>query len=937
MQKKLECKGSENLLDVLHRDDGSEFRPVVFWSVNSCLKEDELRRQLHEMKSYGLGGVIFHARAGMTTEYLSEEWFRMVGVCLEEAALLGMRVWMYDEFGWPSGFVAGKLLTETKNRAGYLVYEVKDEFDDKAYAVYSRDGGSVHRLRSGECAEKYHTIYLRLSDAYADVLNPEVTDQFIAATHEQYFARFASAFGKELVGFFTDEPQYYRYATPISGVTEREYFKEYGEDLKDGLIYLFLQDEEGYPFRVRYYNLMNRLYCENFYKKLYDWCEGHGCLLTGHSIEESLFFTQMWGGADCASSYLYEHVPAIDNLGKYSTGLISAKNVGSVSAQAGRNLIMTETFGCSSYSVTPRELRLIGDKQYVFGVDMMCQHLYNYSLAGQGKIDYPVSFGRTLPWIDGYKTLNRYFTTLGRLIASSQEEAPVAVVTPMESVYLDYLRSDENAARENVDVVYLKIAEKLRKNGIAYHFVNEKVLEKLGSTEQGLLCVGECVYNAVLLANCREMKKNTVRLIKKFLADGGKLAVAGAHPTYEDGVCTDFSWLKANVRIEDLPRPAVIGKVELDYTMRTLPGGKRFFFAVNEKDEPSLVRLNGRFSRIDLETMTGYASQNEFEVPPHGSLLAEEDADYALLPFQALKSDTYTPEFRAADANCLTIENVRVELKNGEVLQGYLHGVYETLVKRGYYGKLHVSYSFESDAEREITLIAEKQAVKCEQFNGVPIVSFEQSAEDINFKTACLHARKGKNVYEYDAELTNAAQVRSVLYTDTVPESLRNCFSYSTHMEQIYICGEFDVQDGALKSAGKKKAGDLTRQGMENFCGSVEYSFVAEAEGRILLRPIGNYSMCEIFCEGKTATVLLNGTAEMQVGKGKHIFMVRCYSTMRNRFGAFHFRGEDDWGVSPDCFTLRGRWTDEHTNPDYVQARKTVPFGLESIVLFCHK
>ena len=124
------------------------------------------------------------------------------------------------------------------------------------------------------------------------------------------------------------------------------------------------------------------------------------------------------------------------------------------------------------------------------------------------------------------------------------------------------------------------------RHGIAYHFVNEKVLEKLGSTEQGLLCVGECVYNAVLLANCRELKKNTVRLIKKFLADGGKLAVAGAHPTYEEGVCTDFSWLKANVRSEDLPRPAVIGNVELDYTMRTLPGGKRFFFAVNEKDEP---------------------------------------------------------------------------------------------------------------------------------------------------------------------------------------------------------------------------------------------------------------------------------------------------------------------------------------------------------------
>lgn len=60
---------------------------------------------------------------------------------------------------------------------------------------------------------------------------------------------------------------------------------------------------------------------------------------------------------------------------------------------------MTETFGCSGNSATPMELRHIADKQYVHGVDLMCQHLYNYSIAGQGKTDHPCISAGQLPWI----------------------------------------------------------------------------------------------------------------------------------------------------------------------------------------------------------------------------------------------------------------------------------------------------------------------------------------------------------------------------------------------------------------------------------------------------------------------------------------------------------------------------------------------------------
>ncbi|MBR1868257.1 MAG: hypothetical protein IJ800_06765, partial [Clostridia bacterium] len=346
------------ILQALKKHDTTPFKPIPFWSINSKLEKREIIRQIGEMKAFGLGGFVFHARTGLETEYLSDEWFEMVETALDQAKKYGMKVWIYDENGWPSGFVGGKLLEKEENRASFLTYKVLDRYDETAYAVYEYDESAGARLlkRKEVINGKYHTIYKNRSDAYTDILDPLVTDQFIAETYDKYYERFKERFGKEIAGFFTDEPQYYRHATPISSVTEREFYNAYHSDVKEGLLYLCLQDEQGFAFRVKYYNLMNALYCENFYKKIMLWCEEKGCLLTGHTVEETYMTTQMWGSADASTSYLYEQIPAIDNLQKSLTAEISAKTVGSVAMQTGKNIVCTETFGVSGYSTTPKQL-----------------------------------------------------------------------------------------------------------------------------------------------------------------------------------------------------------------------------------------------------------------------------------------------------------------------------------------------------------------------------------------------------------------------------------------------------------------------------------------------------------------------------------------------------------------------------------------------------
>lgn len=411
-------------------------KSIPFWSWNNSLEEKELVKQIEDMHSVGIGGFIMHARTGLKDEYLSDKWFSCIDACLKKAKELNMNAWVYDENGWPSGFVGGKLLENMDYRARFLSYEVKDFYDKNAFAVYVKTENGFERLAKEMVGvNSYHCVYLNISPANTDILKPEVVDAFIRETHEKYYERFADSFGKELVGFFTDEPQYYRAATPYSDEAAKV-FASRGKDIKDGLIWLFVREEGGYEFRTEYYRVLSELYLENFYKKVYDWCEEHHCKLTGHSIEESSLWAQMLGGAGCMPTYEYEHIPAVDFLGRNPATELSPKQVGSVAAQLGKKYVLTETFACGGYDTTPKELKSIADFQYFNGVNMTCQHLYPYSLASQGKFDHPPFFSPQANWFSEFKSFNEYFTRLGYIVSNTTDRYDVTILHPLRNVYL---------------------------------------------------------------------------------------------------------------------------------------------------------------------------------------------------------------------------------------------------------------------------------------------------------------------------------------------------------------------------------------------------------------------------------------------------------------------------------------------------------------------
>ncbi|MBR3864040.1 MAG: hypothetical protein IKJ19_02850, partial [Clostridia bacterium] len=470
----------------------------------------ELCKQIEWMYKNGVGGFFMHARGGLKTEYLGEKWFECIKVCSELAEKLGMEAYAYDENGWPSGFVGGKLLDDIENHDMYLTF-TKGKYDANSFVSYDLSNESLVRVNSGEnCLN----VFAHFSACTVDILNPDVVDKFIEMTHEEYRKRDTY----NLKGFFTDEPQYYRWNTPYTKVLAPYFLKEYNEDILNGLGLLFVEKQGYRAFRYKYWKAMQSLMLENFAKKIYDWCEKYGYKLTGHYIEERFLAMQLCCCGGIMPFYEYEHIPGIDWLSRGSRTQIAQKQVSSVAAQLGKKQVISETYGCCGWDVTPQELKEIAESQYVGGVNLMCQHLMPYTEHGQRKRDYPAHYSPVNPWVKkNFKQFNDYFSYLGKLIAESTEFVNVGMFHPIRSAYFAYKRYDNWENRygfPEIENSFSELTNTLIEKQINFHYIDETLLAKYGSVKNGKLILGNCEYEFLVFPNVHTMDKTTERILK---------------------------------------------------------------------------------------------------------------------------------------------------------------------------------------------------------------------------------------------------------------------------------------------------------------------------------------------------------------------------------------------------------------------------------------
>ncbi len=84
-----------------------EYATAPLWVWNDMLTDEQIRGTMRDLAGQKVMQVFVHPRPGLMTPYLSDEWFRLWKVALDEAEKLDMNVWIYDENSYPSGFAGG--------------------------------------------------------------------------------------------------------------------------------------------------------------------------------------------------------------------------------------------------------------------------------------------------------------------------------------------------------------------------------------------------------------------------------------------------------------------------------------------------------------------------------------------------------------------------------------------------------------------------------------------------------------------------------------------------------------------------------------------------------------------------------------------------------------------------------------------------------------
>ncbi len=931
------------MFDKITKEELKKFRSIPFWSWNDKLDKDKLIAQIDWMKENGIGGFFMHARSGLITEYLSEEWMKCVEACAEHAEKLGMDAWIYDENGWPSGFVGGKLLSEDENHDRYLTYSV-GAYDENSMVSYIDKGDRLVRSNGGNDGV-YINVYEHLSASTADILNPDVTDKFIEHTHKAYKDRYGDKFSEKIKGFFTDEPQYYRWGTPYTVMIKKYFAEVLGEDILDGIGLLFFKKEGYREFRYKYWSGMQQLMLNNHSKRVFDWCNENGVMVTGHYVEESTIAGQMLCCSGIMPFYEYEHIPGIDWLGRDINNAISMRQVISATKQLGKRQVLCEMYAGCGWDVTPRELKYITEYLYLNGVNITCQHLLPYSERGMRGHDYPAHYSDVNPWVKyNFKEFNDYFTDMGAFMANSEENVRVAVLHPLRSAYFDFEHREGDGAGiigygiTDMDVSFSEFCNKLEEKGIVYHFLDETLLKKYGSVDGKSIRCGECSYDYLIIPDCvSTMDESTEKLIRAYVENGGKLLLDGKKPEYITWKPYSYGYLESNTDYNELSSlggftyKAKGGR--LCISPRSMDS-KSFIVAINHSlTEECEVEFDfgGKYTCFEMSGLDGENAKSvglSFKLAPNQSAILipsqneiEEDKNYEII----VPDNKFTVE--ASDLNSLVIDKISYSqdgVNFGE--SKYIYRAFLELLENRYEGNLYLKYEFEvKNLPSEISFGVTLPRVKSVCINQKELPYADSGEYDSG--NIAEHIKIGKNEIVLQLDYFQNENVYYVLFGENVTESLKNCLVYDSEFEPLVIKGNFGVYekngfvDGKtlgvrigsefIMDKPQSEVYSLVDCGYPFFAGKITLSqkFIANSDF-VKLKLDGRWHIADLKVNGEPlGKLMFEDTVDISsaVKNGENILQAELTIGNRNLYGPHHFaKIEEPFMVGPFMFECNG-------------------------------
>ena len=529
----------------------NEYAVAYSWNWNAPVSREGIIERLDGFVKAGIGCLYIlpltkdfrpeRLRTFMDPEYLTPEFFELVSFALREAKKRGILAWVYDEGGWPSGGACGLTFRQNpdailyKPAARTVTLACDERFVPEENFIALFDG--KRRLPDDYIATNKRTLtaYYLVPEFYEnnriDGTSETATDTFINNTYEAYKAAIGDLFGEDMPLFFTDEPGLLR-ETAAKGLFDK-FIKEYGYDLRD-YIYVILNDgdgavtEEEKRERIDWATLTGKLYRENTYEKLHNWCEKNGVYFSGHLDLDN----RPWGSL--AKGYFSHidilrtfHVPGIDVIWEQirvprGEGAVDDETRGfgffprlaqSAARVEGHNLTLTETFSIYGDGVTPDEIKYALNYQAVRGINVFNILALPYGKARCAALMMRPAFCPEKPGFYNLKHINEYYARLSYLLRLGYAEGDTALYHPCS----DFAAGNE--ASDNANVSFKAAGTSLEERNIPFDIIDDNVIRDAVDTGDGLK-IGDAIYRHITVPACKYMPEDVKKKIAPYLGEG---------------------------------------------------------------------------------------------------------------------------------------------------------------------------------------------------------------------------------------------------------------------------------------------------------------------------------------------------------------------------------------------------------------------------------
>jgi hypothetical protein len=574
----------------------SEYGPEPYYGLNGAVDQTVIERDLDTMKGLGYRAVTVQAGFGMPFAYLSPEYFKFFRLFVEEAKKRDMRVWIVDDAGYPSGFAGGKF-TQLKPELRMQALEVAQRIpakagdvvkaavgpDTVAVTAVNSDGETVtvpvtkngidwttpagdwavmvveHQFRTSPTrSDTNPTRKKDGSQSLEDYMDPAATAQYLEFTHEQYKKAVGDEFGKTILGFRGDEPDYSIAGLPWTPKFFARFEQVKGYDIRPYVATFLLpkgtaMTEKQRRAKADYYDVFSQMFRDGFFKPQGEWCAANHLEYQVHLNHEEMEMQLTRSEGEFMRDMKYVEVPGIDTIWhQIWTDTVSdfPRLASSAAHVYGHPRAFTESFAAYRPAPDVTMARYILNEQFVRGVNLVETMYFPASTGGR-----PLSGYMKDP---AYPALLTYVRRMSYLLSMGEPAASVALFIPSSSMWLGDAASD---------AAFVSTERLLSEHQIDFDIVNEDALATDLKAGQGTLnTMSGNQYRTVIVPGAAVLSQAALDRLRAFAADGGKVLFLGRTPGLISGqtildaraaTAADFSWatVETSAQLPETPTP----------------------------------------------------------------------------------------------------------------------------------------------------------------------------------------------------------------------------------------------------------------------------------------------------------------------------------------------------------------------------------------------